>query len=238
MTFHDNVDPDEIAKFEKLASRWWDPNSEFKPLHDINPLRADWIDDLADVRGKSVLDVGCGGGLLCEALVHRGARVTGIDMGEAPLSVARLHQLESGIEVSYEQSTAESFAQQRAEAFDVVTCLEMLEHVPDPAAVVSACAALCRPGGDLFFSTINRTVRAYLLAILGAEHLLKLLPAGTHHYEKFIRPSELGAWCRQAGLEILDISGVMYLPFLRRALLGGDTGVNYLVHAQRARHTA
>ncbi len=232
MTPESNVDPEEIAKFEKLASRWWDPNSEFKPLHDINPLRADWIDDLADIKGKSVLDVGCGGGLLCEALVHRGATVTGIDMGEAPLAVARLHQLESGIEVSYEQSTAESFAQQRAEAFDVVTCLEMLEHVPDPAAVVSACAALCRPGGDLFFSTINRNPKAFLFAIVGAEYVLNLLPRGTHEYAKLIKPSELARWIREAGLEMLEMTGMTYNPISKQyRLRSDDVSVNYLIRA-------
>lgn len=234
MTPESNVDPEEIAKFEKLASRWWDPNSEFKPLHDINPLRADWIDDLADIQGKSVLDVGCGGGLLCEALVHRGAKVTGIDMGEAPLAVARLHQLESGIEVSYEQSTAESFAQQRAEAFDVVTCLEMLEHVPDPAAVVSACAALCRPGGDLFFSTINRNPKAFLFAIVGAEYVLNLLPRGTHEYAKLIKPSELARWIREAGLEMLEMTGMTYNPISKHyRLRSDDVSVNYLIRARK-----
>ena len=234
MTPESNVDPEEIAKFEKLASRWWDPNSEFKPLHDINPLRADWIDDLADIKGKSVLDVGCGGGLLCEALVHRGATVTGIDMGEAPLAVARLHQLESGIEVSYEQSTAESFAQQRAEAFDVVTCLEMLEHVPDPAAVVSACAALCRPGGDLFFSTINRNPKAFLFAIVGAEYVLNLLPRGTHEYAKLIKPSELARWIREAGLEMLEMTGMTYNPISKHyRLRSDDVSVNYLIRARK-----
>ena len=234
MTPESNVDPEEIAKFEKLASRWWDPNSEFKPLHDINPLRADWIDDLADIKGKSVLDVGCGGGLLCEALVHRGAKVTGIDMGEAPLAVARLHQLESGIEVSYEQSTAESFAQQRAEAFDVVTCLEMLEHVPDPAAVVSACAALCRPGGDLFFSTINRNPKAFLFAIVGAEYVLNLLPRGTHEYAKLIKPSELARWIREAGLEMLEMTGMTYNPISKQyRLRSEDVSVNYLIRARK-----
>ncbi len=234
MTPESNVDPEEIAKFEKLASRWWDPNSEFKPLHDINPLRADWIDDLADIKGKSVLDVGCGGGLLCEALVHRGAKVTGIDMGEAPLAVARLHQLESGIEVSYEQSTAESFAEQRAEAFDVVTCLEMLEHVPDPAAVVSACAALCRPGGDLFFSTINRNPKAFLFAIVGAEYVLNLLPRGTHEYAKLIKPSELARWIREAGLEMLEMTGMTYNPISKHyRLRSDDVSVNYLIRARK-----
>ena len=234
MTPESNVDPEEIAKFEKLASRWWDPNSEFKPLHDINPLRADWIDDLADIKGKSVLDVGCGGGLLCEALVHRGAKVTGIDMGEAPLAVARLHQLESGIEVSYEQSTAEAFAEQRAEAFDVVTCLEMLEHVPDPAAVVSACAALCRPGGDLFFSTINRNPKAFLFAIVGAEYVLNLLPRGTHEYAKLIKPSELARWIREAGLEMLEMTGMTYNPISKHyRLRSDDVSVNYLIRARK-----
>ena len=234
MTPESNVDPEEIAKFEKLASRWWDPNSEFKPLHDINPLRADWIDDLADIKGKSVLDVGCGGGLLCEALVHRGAKVTGIDMGEAPLAVARLHQLESGIEVSYEQSTAESFAEQHTEKFDVVTCLEMLEHVPDPSAVVSACAALCRPGGDLFFSTINRNPKAFLFAIVGAEYVLNLLPRGTHEYAKLIKPSELARWIREAGLEMLEMTGMTYNPISKHyRLRSDDVSVNYLIRARK-----
>ena len=234
MTPESNVDPEEIAKFEKLASRWWDPNSEFKPLHDINPLRADWIDDLADIKGKSVLDVGCGGGLLCEALVHRGAKVTGIDMGEAPLAVARLHQLESGIEVSYEQSTAESFAEQHTEKFDVVTCLEMLEHVPDPSAVVSACAALCRPGGDLFFSTINRNPKAFLFAIVGAEYVLNLLPRGTHEYAKLIKPSELARWIREAGLEMLEMTGMTYNPISKQyRLRSDDVSVNYLIRARK-----
>jgi len=234
MTTDNNVDPDEIAKFEKLASRWWDPSSEFKPLHDINPLRADWIDDLADVTGKSVLDVGCGGGLLCEALVHRGARVTGIDMGEAPLSVARLHQLESGAEVTYERSTAESFAEQHAGEFDVVTCLEMLEHVPDPSTVVSACAALCRPGGDLFFSTINRNPKAFLFAIVGAEYVLNMLPRGTHEYAKLIKPSELARWIRDAGLEMLEMTGMTYNPISQHyRLRADDVSVNYLIRARK-----
>jgi len=229
-----NVDLEEIAKFEKLASRWWDPNSEFKPLHDINPLRADWIDDLAAVRGKSALDVGCGGGLLCEALVHRGASVTGIEMGEAPLSVARLHQLESGIDVRYEHSTAEAFAEQHAGDFDVVTCLEMLEHVPDPSAVVSACAKLCRPGGDLFFSTINRNPKAFLFAIVGAEYVLNLLPRGTHEYAKLIKPSELARWIRDAGLEMHEMTGMTYNPLTKQyRLRADDVSVNYLIRARK-----
>ena len=196
-----NVDPNEIRKFEELASRWWDRNSEFKPLHDINPLRANWIDSLAPVAEKTVLDVGCGGGILCEALAQRGAVVTGIDMGDAPLAVGNLHKLESGVAVTYEKSTAEDYAESHAEAFDTVTCLEMLEHVPDPSSVVAACAAMCKPGGTLFFSTINRNPKSYLLAIIGVEYVLRMLPKGTHEYSKFIRPSELGQWIREAGLK-------------------------------------
>ena len=202
MPVNDNVDLDEIAKFEKLASRWWDPNSEFKPLHDINPLRAGWIDQHADVKGKNVLDVGCGGGLLCEALAHRGATVTGIDMGEAPLAVARLHQLESGVDVDYVQSTAEAMAAEQQGTFEVVTCLEMLEHVPDPSTVIQACADLCQSGGDLFFSTINRNPKSFLFAIVGAEYILNLLPRGIHEYDKLIKPSELARWIRDAGLNM------------------------------------
>jgi 2-polyprenyl-6-hydroxyphenyl methylase/3-demethylubiquinone-9 3-methyltransferase len=205
-----NVDPHEIRKFEELASRWWDRNSEFKPLHDINPLRANWIDSLAPVAEKTVLDVGCGGGILCEAMAQRGATVTGIDMGEAPLAVGKLHKLESGVEVNYQQSTAEDFANSHAEAFDVVTCLEMLEHVPDPSSVVRACAAMTKPGGTLFFSTINRNPKSYLLAIIGVEYVLRMLPKGTHEYSKFIRPSELGQWIRDAGLDIDQMTGLLY----------------------------
>lgn len=234
MAVQANVDPEEIAKFEKLASRWWDPNSEFKPLHDINPLRADWIDERAAVSGKTVLDVGCGGGLLCEALAHRGAQVTGIDMGEAPLSVARLHQLESGVEVDYFQSTAESLAEERAGSFDVVTCLEMLEHVPDPSHVIQACADLCRPGGDLFFSTINRNPKSFLFAIVGAEYVLNLLPRGTHEYAKLIKPSELARWIRSAGLEMVEMSGMTYNPLTKRyRLTADDVSVNYMVRARK-----
>ena len=230
---HTNVDHAEIAKFEELASRWWDPNSEFKPLHDINPLRLDYIDQRAGLKGKRVVDVGCGGGILSEGMALRGAQVMGIDMGEAPLSVARLHLLESGAEVDYQQTTAERLADEMPGRFDIVTCLEMLEHVPDPASVIASCARLVKPGGDVFFSTINRNPRSYLFAIIGAEYLLRLLPRGTHDYRKFIRPSELEAWSRDAGLEFLDITGMSYNPFTRRYRLGDDAGVNYLVHARR-----
>ena len=210
-----NVDPNEIRKFEELASRWWDRNSEFKPLHDINPLRANWIDSLAPVAEQRILDVGCGGGILCEALAQRGATVTGIDMGEAPLAVGNLHSLESGVSVTYEQSTAEDYATSHAEAFDTVTCLEMLEHVPDPSSVVAACAAMTKPGGTLFFSTINRNPKSYLLAIIGVEYVLRMLPKGTHEYSKFIRPSELGQWIRDAGLEIDQMTGLLYNPITK-----------------------
>ena len=234
MQTDENVDLSEIAKFEKLASRWWDPHSEFKPLHDINPLRADWIDQHANVKHKRVLDVGCGGGLLCEALAHRGALVTGIDMGEAPLSVARLHQLESGVTVDYQQSTAESLAERRAGEFEIVTCLEMLEHVPDPSAVIQACADLCRSGGDLFFSTINRNPKSFLFAIVGAEYILNLLPRGTHEYDKFIKPSELARWIREAGLDMQEMMGMTYNPLTKRyRLTPDDVSVNYLIRAKK-----
>ena len=234
MQTDENVDLSGIAKFEKLASRWWDPHSEFKPLHDINPLRAGWIDQHANVKHKSVLDVGCGGGLLCEALAHRGALVTGIDMGEAPLSVARLHQLESGVTVDYQQSTAESMAERRAGEFEIVTCLEMLEHVPDPSTVIQACADLCRSGGDLFFSTINRNPKSFLFAIVGAEYILNLLPRGTHEYDKFIKPSELARWIREAGLDMQEMMGMTYNPVTKRyRLTPDDVSVNYLIRAKK-----
>ena len=228
-----NVDPAEIRKFEALAARWWDPESEFKPLHDINPLRLDYIDRHAGLAGKRVIDVGCGGGLLAEGMAARGARVTGIDMGEAPLSVARLHLLESGLEVDYRQATAEAMAQEAPAAYDIVTCLEMLEHVPDPASVIRACATLAKPGGQVFFSTINRNTKSYLFAIVGAEYLLQLLPRGTHDYRKFIRPAELARWAREAGLEVTDITGMSYNPFTRVYSLGPDTDVNYLMACRR-----
>ena len=224
------VDPSEVAKFEKLASRWWDRNSEFKPLHDINPLRANWIDKLSPVAEQKVLDVGCGGGILCEALAQRGATVTGIDMGEAPLAVGNLHKLESGVEVDYQKSTAEDFAQNHAEQFDIVTCLEMLEHVPDPGSVVRACAAMTKPGGTLFFSTINRNPKSYLLAIIGVEYVLRMLPKGTHEYGKFIRPAELGQWIREAGLELDQMTGLTYNPLTKIYRLNEtDVDVNYMI---------
>jgi len=230
-----NADPAEIAKFEALASRWWDPQSEFKPLHEINPLRLDYIErNAGGLAGKRVLDVGCGGGILAESMAALGGQVTGIDMGEAPLSVARLHGLESGISVAYEQSTADAYAARHAGMFDVVTCMEMLEHVPDPASVIAACARLAKPGGAIFFSTINRNPKSYLFAIVGAEYLLRLLPRGTHDYEKFIRPSELEAWARHAGLKLLDLTGMSYNPLSQQYSLGRDLDVNYLAYARHA----
>ncbi len=232
MTSSANVDPQEIAKFEALASRWWDRNSEFKPLHDINPLRANYIDEHSPVSGKRLADVGCGGGILAESMALRGAEVTGIDMGEAPLSVARLHQRESGVAVDYRQSTAEQLAAELPGHFHVVCCLEMLEHVPDPAAVIAACAELATPGGSLYFSTINRNPKAFLFAVVGAEHILQLLPPGTHDYEKFIRPSELAGWIRDAGLQLEGMTGMTYNPLTRRyRLRERDVSVNYLVRA-------
>ena len=229
-----NVDPNEVAKFEQLASRWWDRNSEFKPLHDINPLRANWIDKLAPVAEQKVLDVGCGGGILCEAMAQRGADVTGIDMGEAPLAVGKLHKFESGVEVDYQKSTAEDFVQSHPEQFDIVTCLEMLEHVPDPGSVVRACAAMTKPGGTLFFSTINRNPKAYLLAIIGVEYVLRMLPKGTHEYGKFIRPAELGQWIREAGLELDQMTGLTYNPITKTyRLTETDVDVNYMICARK-----
>jgi 2-polyprenyl-6-hydroxyphenyl methylase/3-demethylubiquinone-9 3-methyltransferase len=229
-----NIDTAEIAKFEALASRWWDRNSEFKPLHDINPLRANFIDLHSPVAEKKLLDVGCGGGILSESMAHRGAEVTGIDMGEAPLNVARLHALESGVDVIYEQITAEEKATQMPGAFDIVTCMEMLEHVPDPASIIKACADLAKENGDLYFSTINRNPKSYAFAILGAEYILRLLPRGTHEYAKFIRPSELAGWLRAAGLELKTITGMTYNPITKNYKLDpNDVSVNYLIHAKK-----
>ncbi len=228
-----NIDPQEIAKFEELASRWWDPDSEFKPLHDINPLRLDFIDQRASLADKTVVDVGCGGGILSESMAQRGANVTGIDMGEAPLSVARLHQLESGVKVEYRQITAEELAEEQPQTYDVVTCLEMLEHVPNPASVIRACAELAKPGGHVFFSTINRNPKAYMFAIVGAEYLLKMLPKGTHDYSKFIKPSELEGWIREADLSLRELTGMSYNPLSRTYSLGHDVSVNYLMYCQK-----
>lgn len=229
-----NVDAAEVAKFEALASRWWDKNSEFKPLHDLNPIRANYIDERTPVAEKKILDVGCGGGILSESLALRGADVSGIDMGEAPLKVARLHALESGVNINYRRIPVEELAQQEAGQYDIVTCMEMLEHVPDPSSIIRACAALVKPGGQLYFSTINRNPKAYAFAILGAEYLLKMLPKGTHEYKKFIRPSELSHWLREANLDLHDISGMTYNPFSKQYKINSnDVSVNYLMHASK-----
>ena len=228
-----NADPAELDKFGELAHRWWDPNSEFKPLHDINPLRLDWIDNTIGLRGKRVLDVGCGGGLLSEGMAVRGAEVTGIDLSEKPLGVARLHLLESGQKVDYRKISAEQMAEELPGAFDAVTCLEMLEHVPDPASIVASCARLVKPGGQVFFSTINRNPKAYLFAVIGAEYLLQMLPKGTHDFARFIKPSELTRWCKQSDLEPDELTGMTYNPLTRHYALGRDTDVNYLIRATR-----
>lgn len=232
MTESLNVDPQEIAKFEALASRWWDRSGEFRPLHEINPLRANYIDQHSPVAGQHLVDVGCGGGILAEAMALRGAVVTGIDMGEAPLSVARLHQLESGVAVDYRRSTAEQLAAAEAGTYDIVCCLEMLEHVPEPGAVIAACAELVKPGGTLYFSTINRNPKSFAFAIVGAEHILQLLPAGTHEYARFIKPSELASWLREAGLVLAGTTGLTYNPLTKRYRLDeADVSVNYMVRA-------
>jgi 2-polyprenyl-6-hydroxyphenyl methylase / 3-demethylubiquinone-9 3-methyltransferase len=229
-----NVDHAEVRKFEDLASRWWDRHSEFKPLHDINPLRLDYIDRRSGLAGKRVLDVGCGGGILSEGMAAAGADVTGIDMGLAPLEVARLHLLESGLDVDYRQQSAEDCAAENPGAFDIVTCMEMLEHVPDPSSVVAACATLVRPGGQVYFSTINRNPKSYLFAIIGAEYLLRMLPKGTHDYARFIRPAELSRWTRAAGLETTDITGLTYNPVTGIYRLDpDDVNVNYMLATQR-----
>lgn len=229
-----NIDPQEIAKFEELASKWWDRNSEFKPLHDINPLRVGFIDRIGRLAEKTVLDVGCGGGILSESMAQRGAEVMGIDMGAAPLKVAKLHGLESGVSVKYQQIPVEELAEQQPESFDIVTCMEMLEHVPDPSSVVHACAKLCKPGGKVFFSTLNRNPKSYLFAILGAEKVLKLVPEGTHDFKKFIRPSELGSWIRQSGLNNLEICGLTYNPLTKAySLSSTDVDVNYMIATEK-----
>ncbi len=229
-----NVDPLELEKFSQLAHRWWDPGAEFKPLHDINPLRLDYIDGIAGLRGLRVLDVGCGGGILAEAMAARGARVTGIDLAEKPLKVAQLHLLETGLEVEYRLIAPETLAREAPGSFDVVTCMELLEHVPDPAATVRACSDLVRPAGQVFFSTINRNLKSYLLAVIGAEYVLKLLPRGTHDYAGFIKPSELAGMCRSAGLQVSRVTGMTYNPFTRVYSLGSDSDVNYILHATKS----
>ncbi len=228
-----NADPAELQKFGALAHRWWDPQGDMRPLHEINPLRLDWIDRLASLAGKRVIDVGCGGGILAEAMAQRGARVTGIDLSPKPLRVAQLHALESGVTMDYREASAESMAAESPGAFDVVTCMEMLEHVPDPASTVAACSQLARPGGWVFFSTINRNPKSFLFAIVGAEYVLRLLPKGTHEYAKFIRPSELAAMARAAGLDLVEVLGLTYNPLTRRFALGRDTDVNYLVACRK-----
>jgi len=228
-----NADPAELAKFDQLAHRWWDPQGEFRPLHEINPLRLEWIDGHAPLAGKRVLDVGCGGGILTEAMAQRGAHVTGIDLSDKALRVAELHLQESRLSVTYEKANVDDFAARRAGEFDVVTCMELLEHVPEPAAMVAACARLVRAGGQVFFSTINRNPRSYLFAVIGAEYLLRLLPRGTHDYLRFVKPSELARWSRASGLRPDELVGMSYNPIRRRYRLGADCGVNYLLYCVR-----
>ena len=230
-----NADPQELAKFSELAHRWWDTESEFRPLHEINPLRLGWIEERAKLSGKRVVDIGCGGGILSDAMARRGAHVLGIDLAAKPLKVAQLHALEAGTpNIEYREVAAEVLAGEMPGAFDAVTCMEMLEHVPQPASVVRACASLARPGGWVFFSTINRNPKSFLFAIVGAEHVLKLLPKGTHEYARFIRPSELAQWCRDARLEMHATRGMEYNPLTQRYKLSGDTSVNYLVACRKA----
>ena len=230
-----NADAQELAKFSELAHRWWDPDSEFRPLHQINPLRLEWIDGLAQLRGKTVVDIGCGGGILAEAMAQRAAHVTGADLAARPLGVARLHALETGVSnIEYREIAAEALAAERPGSYDVVTCMEMLEHVPDPSSVVHACSTLVKPGGWVFFSTLNRNPKAFLFAIVGAEYVLQLLPKGTHEYAKFIRPSELSRWCRDAGLSVQGSRGMQYNPLSKRYWLSADTSVNYLIACRKA----
>jgi 2-polyprenyl-6-hydroxyphenyl methylase/3-demethylubiquinone-9 3-methyltransferase len=229
-TTKQNIDQQEIAKFDVIAGRWWDPDGEFKPLHDINPLRLDYVDAIANLNGKRVVDIGCGGGILSEGMAQRGADVTGIDMAEAALTVAKLHLHESGVNVDYQLCTAENLAEQQPGQFDVVTCMELLEHVPDPASIISACARLAKPNGHVFLSTINRNMKSYVFAIVGAEYVLNMLPRGTHDYSKFIRPSELETWARHAGLMLTQLKGIVYNPLTRTYSLSSDIDVNYLAH--------
>lgn len=230
MNQNTNVDAAELNKFSELAHKWWDKTSEFKPLHEINPLRLNYIDNLVSLKGKTVLDVGCGGGILSESIAEKGAKVTGIDLGEKVLKIAQLHSLESGVVVDYRLISVEDLAEEQPASFDVVTCLEMLEHVPDPASVVVACAKLIKPGGHVFFSTINRNPKAYLFAVLGAEYVLNMLPRGTHDYAKFIKPSELASWARITDLSLQNQSGMSYNPITQVYSLGNDVSVNYLMH--------
>ena len=229
----DNIDPEEVDKFEAIAKRWWDPNSEFKPLHDINPLRLAYISERTNLRGKRVLDVGCGGGLLTEALCEAEAEVTGIDAGAAPIAVAKLHQFESGCDIQYMQLTVEALAKEEPEPFDIITCLEVLEHVPDPDSVIQTCSSLLKPSGDLFLSTINRNPKSYLFMVIGAEYLLNLLPRGTHSYKKFITPSEVARSLRAHNLSLNDLTGMSYNPIMKRYKLGSNLDVNYLAHATK-----
>jgi len=228
-----NVDPAEIAKFEELASRWWDSHGEFKPLHEINPLRLQYIDQRVGLAGKKVLDVGCGGGILAESMARSGAEVLGIDMGKAPLTVAKLHAMEAEIDLEYRQVTVEQLAEEMPGQFDAVSCMEMLEHVPDPASIIKACHKLVKPGGDVFMSTLNRNPKSFLFAVVGAEYILQMLPKGTHDYKKFIKPSELSNWSREAGLELKDITGLTYNPLTKVYKLSHDVAVNYMIHTIR-----
>ena len=234
-----NADPNELEKFSQLAHRWWDTGGEFKPLHDINPLRLDWVEQLAaGLDGKTILDIGCGGGILAESMAGRGAAVTGIDLSDKALGVARLHLLESGKTVSYRKASAEELASEYPARFDIVTCMEMLEHVPDPASIVSACAQLLKPGGHVFFATLNRNPKSWLMAVVGAEYVLGILPRGTHEYARFIKPSELVRWAGAAGFQARKLCGLSYNPWTRQCRLRPDTGVNYLLHAVKPEHGA
>jgi len=237
MTHTENFDPAEIKKFEDLASRWWDTQGEFKPLHEMNPLRLNFINNGSPLDGIDAIDIGCGGGILSESMAACGATTTGIDMGKAPLSVARLHAIESDLDIDYQQTTAEEMAQQKPAAFDIITCMEMLEHVPDPASVINACYKLVKPGGSVYFSTINRNPKSYAFAIIGAEYLMKMLPRGTHDYAKFIKPSELDEWARAAGFVLVDLKGVSYNPFTSLFSLSRNVDVNYMVHYTRPINT-